>query len=140
MTGTSYGAVQVMVLGARQLLHPNVYKDLRDLSLWTGGNQGHSHYPKSGRRPRLCQQIPLLPRSPFAPPIHSLLQYATLRGFHALPTSPLPSTSRAIRGHVQRWAIPQAGAGLLFGLGVSRSPSVRTLNVVGYQLCGAHPY
>ena len=27
-----------MVLGARQLLHPNVYKDLRDLSFWTGGN------------------------------------------------------------------------------------------------------
>ncbi len=41
-----------------------------------------------------------------------------LRGAHAFHDSPLPPLPCAMCRHVQRWHIPQAAAGLLFGFWV----------------------
>ena len=45
--------------------------------------------------------------------LRPLLQYASLRGLHALLDSPLPSLLYATPRHVPRWPVPQAAAGLL---------------------------
>ncbi len=61
------------------------------------------------------QSIPF----PCAPPcgfLNALLQYASLRGPHALLISSRPSLPRAVRRHVPRRYIPQAAAGLHFGV------------------------
>ena len=58
-----------------------------------------------------------LAHSSLAPFFATLLEYSSLRGSHALHASSIPSVPCAMRCDEQRWHIPQAVAGLLFGFG-----------------------